>query len=68
MKSDPPYRTPTFNEMTARVPRVVNAAWLVKALRENASASNAGQVLPWRDEELLRRAATTIETLTRRST
>jgi hypothetical protein len=59
----PKYRLPTFDEMTAPVPRVVNEAWLVLALRANAAASKAGGWLPWDDVELLHRAAVTIERL-----
>lgn len=65
MKPVPVYRRPTRDESTARVPRLVNAAWLVMALRDNARFTAAEDVLPWHDGDLYRRAATQIEQLTR---
>lgn len=63
--ANPKYRRPTFDESTARVPRLVNAPWLVLALRENARATDRGAVLPWHDGDLYRRAATQLEQLAR---
>lgn len=51
------YKTPTFNERTARVPPRVNAAWLIQALRDNALAWERGEFLPWDGAGLDRRAA-----------
>lgn len=62
MKTSPPYRCPkTFHELGASVPRLVNARWLIQALRDNARAIDRGAFLPWRPEELDRRAAGVLE-------
>lgn len=63
MKSSPAYRTPTFDEMTAAVPNLVNDRWLVLALRDQVRASRKGAFLPWNGAQLLARAATRIERL-----
>lgn len=65
MRARPVYRLPADDDQTARVPRLVNAAWLVFALRDNARATAAGRALPWHDGDVYRRAATQLEQLTR---
>jgi hypothetical protein len=63
MKSQLTYRTPTDDEMTADLPRLVNDRWLILALRDQARAVRAGTWLPWQDAQLLTRAANRIEQL-----
>lgn len=63
MKTSPPYKPPSDDKITARVPRLVNARWLQQALRANARASRAGNGLPWNDVDLYTRTATLIEQL-----
>jgi hypothetical protein len=58
MKARPPYVRPANDEPTRRVPRLVNAVWLVRALRDNARAAYKSQPLPWDDRDLYNRAAT----------
>jgi hypothetical protein len=58
----PTYRRPTrFEELGSPVPRLVDARWLMRALRDNARATVKGDFLPWEPAGLLRRAATVIE-------
>lgn len=59
-KRPPAYRKPTWDESSARVPRVVNAEWIIQALRDQAHADAAGSILPWRNRDLLLRAAAQI--------
>jgi len=43
------------------IPRIVNAAWMLLALREQARSIRAGSFQPWRPAELLERAANIID-------